>query len=167
MVRRISALSVRIAHGRRDSGRDSRSIRSSDRGRVRHDPPEGLRRHAEASRHVNTFDPRELPELRALAADDGDLRPVDLLETQHVCFPSATLPFRPLGPVSSATLDRANPTVDRLVACIVSTSWVLAASPPLGCTLVMAGRTGVVGFDSRASERSSICWRRDSAGDIR
>ena len=32
-----------------------------DGGRVRHDPPEGLRRHAEASRHANAFDPRELP----------------------------------------------------------------------------------------------------------
>ena len=32
-----------------------------DGGRVRHDPPEGLRRHAEASRHANAFDRRELP----------------------------------------------------------------------------------------------------------
>ena len=50
-----------------------------DRRRVRHDPPEGVRRHAEASRHVDAFDPRKLPQLRALAADDRDLRLVDLL----------------------------------------------------------------------------------------
>ena len=55
-----------------------------DRRRFRHDPPEGVRRHAEASRHADAFDPRELPQVRALAADDRDLRLVDLLETQHV-----------------------------------------------------------------------------------
>ena len=32
-----------------------------DRRRVRHDPPEGVRRHAEASRHADAFDPRKLP----------------------------------------------------------------------------------------------------------
>ena len=31
-----------------------------DRRRFRHDPPEGVRRHAEASRHADAFDPREL-----------------------------------------------------------------------------------------------------------
>ena len=55
-----------------------------DRWRLRHDPPEGVRRHAEARRHADAFDPRELPQVRALAADDRDLRLVDLLETQHV-----------------------------------------------------------------------------------
>jgi hypothetical protein len=29
-----------------------------DRRRFRHDPPEGVRRHAEASRHADAFDPR-------------------------------------------------------------------------------------------------------------
>ena len=55
-----------------------------DRRRVRHDPPEGVRRHAEASRHVDAFDPRKLPQLRALAPNDRDLRLVDLLQIQHV-----------------------------------------------------------------------------------
>ena len=50
-----------------------------DRRRVRHDPPEGVRRHAEASRHVDAFNPRKLPQLRALAPNDRDLRLVDLL----------------------------------------------------------------------------------------
>jgi hypothetical protein len=50
-----------------------------DRRRFRHDPPEGVRRHAEASRHADAFDPRKLPQLRALAPNDRDLRLVDLL----------------------------------------------------------------------------------------
>ena len=54
------------------------------RRRCRHDPLEGVRRDAKASRHTNAFDPRELPQVRALAADDRDLRPVNLLETQDV-----------------------------------------------------------------------------------
>src|SRR5215211_1716256 len=68
MARRISALSVRIV----------------DRRRSRHDPPKRVRRHAEASRHEDAFDPRQLPQVRALAAGDHDPRLVDLLETQHV-----------------------------------------------------------------------------------
>ena len=50
-----------------------------DRRRFRHDPSEGVRRHAEASRHADAFDPRQLPQLRALATNDRDLRLVDLL----------------------------------------------------------------------------------------
>ena len=55
-----------------------------DRRRFRHDPLKGVRRHAKASRHADAFDPRKLPQVRALAANDRDLRLVDLLETQHV-----------------------------------------------------------------------------------
>ena len=55
-----------------------------DRRRFRHDPPEGVRRHAEAGRHADAFDPRQLPQVRALAADDRDLRLVNLLKIQHV-----------------------------------------------------------------------------------
>ena len=55
-----------------------------DRRRFRHDPLEGVRRHAEASRHADAVDPRKLSQVRALAADDRDLRPVDLPEAQHV-----------------------------------------------------------------------------------
>ena len=51
-----------------------------------HDPPEGVRRHAKASRHANAFDPRKLPQVRALAANERDLRLVDLFETQHVAL---------------------------------------------------------------------------------
>ena len=57
---------------------------SIDRPRFRHDPPERVGRHAKASRHTDAFDPRKLPQVRALAANDRDLRLVDLLETQHV-----------------------------------------------------------------------------------
>ena len=55
-----------------------------DRRHVRHDPAEGVRRHAEAGRHTGANDAREFPEVRTLAADHRDLRLVDLLEPQHV-----------------------------------------------------------------------------------
>ena len=55
-----------------------------DRRRFRHDPPEGVRRHAEAGRHADALDPRQLAQVRALAADDRDLRLVDLLQIPHV-----------------------------------------------------------------------------------
>ena len=55
-----------------------------DRRCFRRDPPEGIRRHAEAHRHADAFDPRQRPQLRALATDDPDLQLVDLSETQHV-----------------------------------------------------------------------------------
>ena len=74
--------------------------------------------------------------MRTLATNDRNLRLVDLLETQHVAAHPSTFPFRPsvcLVPPSFG------PTVlGRLVACIVNTPQVLAASPPPGCTLVMA-----------------------------
>jgi len=55
-----------------------------DRGRFRHDPPEGVRRHAKASRHADAVDPRQPAQVRALAANDRDLHLVNLLKTQHV-----------------------------------------------------------------------------------
>jgi hypothetical protein len=55
-----------------------------DRRRFRQDPLEGARRDAKALRHADAFDPRKLPQVRALAADDRELCLVDLLETQHV-----------------------------------------------------------------------------------
>ena len=54
------------------------------RRRFRHDPLEGVCRHAEASWHAEAFDPRKLPQVRALAANHRDLRVVNLLEPQHV-----------------------------------------------------------------------------------
>jgi hypothetical protein len=51
-----------------------------------HDPPEGVRRHAKPGRHANAFDPRKLPQVRALAANERDLGLVDLFETQHVAL---------------------------------------------------------------------------------
>ncbi len=73
-----------------------------DRRRFRHDPPEGVRRHAEAGRHADAFDPRKLPQVRALAANDRDLRLVDLLETQHVAaHPLTSLSFSRLRPVTA------------------------------------------------------------------
>ena len=55
-----------------------------DRRRFRHDPSEGVRRHAKASRHADAVDPRQPAQVRALAANDRDLHLVDLLQTQHV-----------------------------------------------------------------------------------
>src|SRR3954469_7773640 len=55
-----------------------------DRWRFPHDPPEGVRRYAEARRYADAFDSRKLPQLRALAADGRDLRLVDLVKTHHV-----------------------------------------------------------------------------------
>jgi hypothetical protein len=53
---------------------------SVDRGRFRHDPPEGVRGNAEANRHAKAFYPRKLPQVRAFAANNRDLRLVDLVE---------------------------------------------------------------------------------------
>lgn len=44
--------------------------------------------------HADAFDPRKLSQVRALAANDRDLRLVDLVETQHV----AAHPFTSLSP---------------------------------------------------------------------
>jgi hypothetical protein len=55
-----------------------------DRRGLRHHPPEGVRRHTKARRHAGAFDLRKLPQVRALAANDRDLRLVDLWESQHV-----------------------------------------------------------------------------------
>ena len=54
-----------------------------DRRRFRHDPSEGVRRHAEAGRHADAVDPRQSAQVRALAADDRDLHLVNLVKTQH------------------------------------------------------------------------------------
>jgi hypothetical protein len=67
-----------------------------DRRRALHDSPEGVGRHAETSRHADAFDPRKLSQVRALAADDCDLRLVDLPEIQHVAaHPITLLSFTP------------------------------------------------------------------------
>ena len=55
-----------------------------DRRCLRHHPAKRGGRHAEAGRHANAFDPGQLTQLGALAADKRNLRLVDLLETQHV-----------------------------------------------------------------------------------
>ena len=66
-----------------------------DRRRVRDDPPEGDRRHTEAGRHADTLDPRELSEVRALAADDCNLGPVDVLEAEHIAAHPSILGANP------------------------------------------------------------------------
>ena len=55
-----------------------------DRRRRCDDPPERVRGHAEASRHVDAVDPRQNSQVRALAADERELRLVNLVQTQHV-----------------------------------------------------------------------------------
>lgn len=55
-----------------------------DRRRLRHGPPVGVRRHAEARRYTDVFDPGQGAQMRALAAHDGDPTLVNLLKIQHV-----------------------------------------------------------------------------------
>ena len=55
-----------------------------DQGLFSDNPPEGIRRDAEAGRHADALDPEELPKVRSLATNDRDLAPVDLLQIQHV-----------------------------------------------------------------------------------
>src|SRR3954464_6821375 len=104
-VRRISALSARIATRSSGFRRDSRASRSSIDGaaaRIRRkasvvtQKPAGTRRpasRATAGRHTEACDPRKLSQVRALAADDRGLRLIDLLEIQHVAHPR--LLYRP------------------------------------------------------------------------
>ncbi len=68
-----------------------------DRRRVPSDSPVGVRRHAEASRHPDAFDLGQLSEVRTLAADDGDLRLVDVPEIEHVAAHPFTFPSSPSG----------------------------------------------------------------------
>jgi hypothetical protein len=104
-----------------------------DRRRISHDPPEGVRRHAEARGHADAFDPRELPQVRALAADDRDLRLVDLLETQHTHSPA---------PISS------------VLACgrrLCGTPGGLKQAPPVAILWMWRGGVGVAATARRAT----------------
>jgi hypothetical protein len=62
-----------------------------DRRRVLDGSPEGVGRHAEAGRHADALDPRQLAQVHALAADDRDLRPVDLPEIEQVAAHAFTV----------------------------------------------------------------------------
>ena len=87
------AAKQRAVHASPAGGTQQQAIEQVvDRRRFRHDPLEGVRRHAKTSRHAEAFYPRKLTQVRALAANDRDLRLVDLLETQHV----AAHPLPPL-----------------------------------------------------------------------
>ncbi len=55
-----------------------------DRRRFCDDPPERVRRHTEPGRHADAVDPRQLCQVRALAANDRELHLVDLMEAHHV-----------------------------------------------------------------------------------
>src|SRR5262249_44862799 len=65
--------------------------RPGDGRRGADDAPEGMRRHAEAIRDVQAGDPRQLPEVRALAADPRALRPVDRREWKDEGFHPRTV----------------------------------------------------------------------------
>ncbi len=78
-----------------------------ERRRLRHDPLERVRRHAIAGRHTDALDSRKLPQMRALAADERDLRLVDLLEPQHVAAHQLTFLSRRPSLLVSATGIRA------------------------------------------------------------
>ena len=97
-----------------------------DRRRFRHDPPEGVRRHAEAGRHADAFDPRQPAQVRALAADDRDLRLVDLLKIQHVAAhpaPSSCTHERPYAKPTPAIFPGIAPTTPTSSAW----SWTLSS----------------------------------------
>ena len=99
------------------------------------------------------LDPRKLPEVRALAANDCDLRLVDLLEIQQRRY----LVGLPPAPSASSISRTARCRADRPrlgSEASVSTPGVLAARPPPGCT------TGSGGEDARAlTLRSERRWR--------
>ena len=88
-----------------------------DRRHRRHDPTEGGRGHAEAGRHADAFDARELPELRTLAADNGAFGPVDLFESQHVAVHPSTLPLNALRRLSSLPSVALTPVIRLGVHC--------------------------------------------------
>ncbi len=96
-VRRISALSVWIASRSSGFRRDSRSSRSSIDG-----ASAMIRRKASVvtQKPGGTRIPsitRKLPQLRAFAANDRDLRPVDLLESQYIAPHPSSLPLESRG----------------------------------------------------------------------
>src|SRR4029077_8473406 len=71
------------------------------RRRVGQDPRKRVRRHAEASRHTDAFDPRKLPQERAFAAHDRNLGLVDLREIQHVAHTLTSRGVHPVTPLLS------------------------------------------------------------------
>jgi hypothetical protein len=95
-----------------------------DRPRLRHDPSEGVRRHAKASGHADALDPRQPAQLRALAANDGDLRLVDLVKAQHVLLDHRD---------TSEAAPGLRPFRDR--PAILPHGPGLAASPPVRCSV--------------------------------
>jgi hypothetical protein len=117
-----------------------------DRRRFRHDPPEGVRRHAKPSRHADAFDPRQPAQVCTLAADDRDLHLVNLLKIHHVllghCDTSEVAVLR-----CTALADRLNgntltscPHFRRLLPrpTILRHDPGLAASPPVRYLLASA-----------------------------
>jgi hypothetical protein len=113
-----------------------------ERWRFPHDPPEGVRRHAEARRHADAFDSRKLPQVRALAADDRGLRLVDLLKTQHGALgPEGVDPLRIASRDHRRMLSCAH---SRLLPCRLRRASMehtpgLETSPPGSDTLEVAG----------------------------
>src|SRR5690242_15166866 len=53
------------------------------RRRTLHDHVVRVRRHAKAGGHTDAVNARELPQVRALAADDRTLCPTDILQSQY------------------------------------------------------------------------------------
>jgi hypothetical protein len=106
-----------------------------DRRYFRHDPSVRVRRHAEAGRDAYALDPGQLPELRALAANERDLRRVDRVQIPHVLLDhcdtsTVSVLAAHRRPVSGGYGPR--PTILRH-------DRGLAASSPPRCTLKMDG----------------------------
>ncbi len=106
-----------------------------DRRRFRHDPPEGVRCHAEPSRHADAFDPRQPAQVRGLAANDRDLRLVNLLKIQHMlldhCDTSEAAVLR-----CTALADRitgASSCIEPLVGHVLMSGWLPSDEPAGRC----------------------------------
>ncbi len=110
-----------------------------DRRRFRHDPPEGVRRHTKAPRHADAFDPRQPAQVRALAADDRDLRLVNLLKIPHVLLDhpatSEAVVFRCTAPTDRLT--DASSSVEPLVRHVLD-----AGRPPSDESADRSARSG-------------------------
>src|SRR3954451_893814 len=118
-----------------------------DRWRFPHDPPEGVRRYAEARRYADAFDSRKLPQLRALAADGRDLRLVDLLKTHHVAVrPEGVDPPRI---ASGATAACSSVPIVLLPTSLAASDYGdtpgLETTPPGSDNLMVAGAFGPAG----------------------
>ena len=136
-----------------------------DRRHLRHDPPEGVGRHAETGRHADALDPPQSAELCAFAPDDLDRRLPDLLKPQHVGAHPSTSPSCDLRPPSSPLppCDQAGSAVWRALSARYG--W-LRQGPHLG--VPWEWRSGPRGFpNSRVGGSARMAKRTNYFGTVR